>query len=75
MLTRLTREAWRRGVIGGSRPWLAVGAVVVGIRIARHAALGRPERVYTAELGPGETIQITARRRAKEPGGPRDVGR
>jgi len=75
MLRRLTREALRRGVVGGSRPWLAVGVVVVGIRVARFAAVGRPERVLRHELAPGETLQITARRLDPTPRGGRSLDR
>jgi hypothetical protein len=62
MLGRLTRSALRRGLIGGSQPWLVIGATLLGVRIVRAAASGRPERVYRAELGPNETLRITSRR-------------
>jgi len=62
ILRRLTLQALRRGVLGGSKPWLAVGVAIVGFRIARFAAVGKPERVFRHEVQPGETLQLVARR-------------
>jgi len=62
MLRLLTLQALRRGVLGGSKPWLVVGVAVVGFRIARVAVVGRSERIFRHEVQPGETLRLVARR-------------
>jgi hypothetical protein len=52
----LRRGALYKGVFGGSRGWLAVGAVVWGPRLVRKA-MGRNEEVVTTEvLRPGDVV-------------------
>ncbi|MDO8390151.1 MAG: hypothetical protein Q7V57_06655 [Actinomycetota bacterium] len=58
----LRRNALYKGVFGGSRGWMVVGAVVWGPRLLKRFA-GRQERVLTTEkLVAGQTLQITALR-------------
>jgi hypothetical protein len=58
-LVRLVlRHGWRRGILGGSRPWLVAGGFALGIRVIQRLA-GLEERVvYAEELRPGETLVI-----------------
>jgi hypothetical protein len=66
----LRRGALYKGVFGGSRGWLAVGALVWGPRLVKKA-LGRTEEVVTVEtMRPGdvlrlETIPQTTRRQRR----------
>jgi hypothetical protein len=54
----LRRSALYKGLFGGSRGWLAVGALLWGPRILRRA-FGRSEEVLTVEkLKPGQFIRI-----------------
>ncbi len=52
--------ALRRGVLGGSRPWMVVAAVLWGARLVRRASSRRPEVVSIERLKPGQTVQVTA---------------
>jgi len=52
------RHGWRRGLVGGSQAWLAVGAAALGVRVLqRLASPGKPV-VVTERLEPGETIVV-----------------
>ncbi|MCY3635759.1 MAG: hypothetical protein OXH23_09160 [bacterium] len=54
------RQAFRRGVVGGSRGWLVLGGVVWGIRLLRRMASTRQlRRVLSQELQPGESLLIS----------------
>jgi hypothetical protein len=56
----LRRNALYKGLFGGSRGWLAVGAVMFGGRLLRRVA-GKTEEVLTVEkLQPGQAIRIEA---------------
>ena len=56
------RTALRRGLLGGSRPWMTVFAVVGITRLVRKLAGSEPKTVYSEELHPGEAILITHER-------------
>ena len=58
----LWRTALRRGLLGGSRPWMTVLAVVGVTRLVRKLAGSEPKTVYCEELHPGEAILITHER-------------
>lgn len=51
------RRAWRDGVVGGNRAWLAVGTVALGVRLLRRLTRAEPELV-SESLRPGETLVI-----------------
>lgn len=54
------RQAIRRGVMGGSRAWLILGAVAWGVRLLMRVANTRHLRaVLTEELRPGESLVVT----------------
>ena len=58
MLRRLTRAGLRRGLLGGSKPWLAVGAAAGAFRLMGRVAGKQPKVVYCEPLMPGETLII-----------------
>lgn len=56
----LRRNALYKGLLGGQRGWMAVGAVVWGGRFVRKA-FGRSEKVVATEvLRPGQVLQLEA---------------
>jgi hypothetical protein len=62
MFQRLLRVALRNGILkgflGGSRPWLVIGAVAGGWRLLRKIAGSEPVVVFSQELQPGESLVI-----------------
>jgi hypothetical protein len=54
------RQARRRGLIGGSRPWTALWALILAVRVARRFTRRKPEILYTAKLAAGESVLVTA---------------
>ncbi len=56
----LMRQARRRGILGGSRPWTAVWALIVAVRVARRFTKRKPEILSTTKLEPGESVLVTA---------------
>ena len=61
-MQRLLRFALRNGIskgfLGGSRPWLVVGGIAIGIRVLRKIAGSEPIVVYSETLQAGETVVI-----------------
>jgi hypothetical protein len=65
----IRRRAWQDGILGGDTRWLAAGAVVWGLTLARRAWRREPEVVYRTKLMPGESLLVsTARPVAKRRG-------
>ena len=56
MLPFLLRTAFRKGLLGGSRRWMMVGGVAVGIKVLRKLSGSEPEVVYSERLSPGESL-------------------
>ncbi len=59
MPRRVTRMGAVRGLLGGSRAWLAVWAVAAGYRLVAKVVRKEAEVVYSEELEPGESLVIT----------------
>ncbi|HWC10278.1 MAG TPA: hypothetical protein VG455_03555 [Acidimicrobiales bacterium] len=59
MLRSLTRLGVVRGLLGGNRGWLALGAVATGVRAVGKMARKEPKVVFSEELDPGQTLVIT----------------
>ena len=59
MLGALTRLGIRRGLLGGSRAWMAVGVAAVAVRLLRRMASRGPEVVYCEPLDPGQRLLIS----------------
>jgi hypothetical protein len=57
LLSYITRNAWRRGLLGGNRLWVVAGAAALLVRLVRRD--GREKVVYREELQPGEAIVIS----------------
>ena len=61
-MQRILRFALRNGItkgfLGGSRPWLVVGGIAVGMRVLRKIAGSEPVVVYSEALQPGESVVI-----------------
>jgi hypothetical protein len=54
----LRRGAMYKGVLGGSRGWLAVGALVWGPRLVKKA-IGKNEEIVTTEvMRPGDVLRL-----------------
>jgi hypothetical protein len=58
VLTFLRRQAQLKGVVGGSRGWRVLWAVIVGGRLLRRATSDPPEVVFTRKLRAGESVVI-----------------
>ena len=59
MLRTLIRNGFRKGLLGGSRPWLVVGAAAGGIRLLGRMARRESRVVYCEKLEPGERLVIS----------------
>ena len=59
------RNGLRRGLLGGSRPWLIIGGVAAGIRILRKIAGSEPVVVFSEKLEPGDSLVIAHGRTPK----------
>lgn len=59
------RAGLRRGLLGGSRPWIVVGGVALGLRALGRLAAHEPEVVFCERLSPGETLVISRDRQAR----------
>jgi hypothetical protein len=55
----LYRQAQMRGLLGGSRPWAILWAVLALRRLLKRVLRDEPEVVYREELQPGETLVIS----------------
>jgi hypothetical protein len=66
----LYRLARRRGLLGGSRPWTAVWALILAVRVARRFLRPKPEILYSVPIAPGESVLVTGLPPAAEAGRP-----
>jgi hypothetical protein len=64
LIRYLLRNGVRKGLLGGSRTWLAVGAVAGGVRLLQRMARNEPEVLMCEELPAGGVLVITH----KDPG-------
>ena len=55
----LYRQAQLRGLVGGSRPWTILWAVLATRRLLKRLLRDEPEVVYSEELLPGEVLVIS----------------
>jgi hypothetical protein len=55
----LTRNATKRGFLGGSRPWMAVGVVLFGARLFNRFFGGADKVLYSEKLDRGKTLVIS----------------
>jgi hypothetical protein len=59
LLRYVMRLGWRRGVLGGSQAWTAVGGLALLGYLAGRAWDKEDEVVFSERLVPGETVRIT----------------
>ncbi len=59
MLRTLSRLAFGKGILGGSKPWFYVGVAVTGLRLLGRMAKREPEVVYSETLDAGHTLLIS----------------
>ncbi len=53
------RQGWRRGVMGGSPAWTAVGGLALLGYLAARALHREADVIFSEKLLPGESIRIT----------------
>jgi hypothetical protein len=70
VISYLRRRAQLKGVVGGSRGWTILWAVLMGGRVLRRLRSDKPELLFTRELRPGEAVVI----RSEAPGSPSSAG-
>jgi hypothetical protein len=59
----LYRQSQVRGLLGGSRPWTILWALLAARRLLKRLLRDEPEIVYSEELRPGEAIVLSAKDR------------
>jgi hypothetical protein len=59
MLNYLRTRAFARGVLGDSRPFLAIWILLAGFRLIKRLAGSEPKVVFREELQPGESLVIS----------------
>jgi hypothetical protein len=69
VLTYLRRRAQLKGVVGGSRGWTILWAVLVGGRLLRRLTSDEEKVVYRRKLRPGEALVIRSEKPEAEPSG------
>lgn len=53
------RQAWRRGILEGSRAWIVVGGVSLVGHLALKALKRNDEVIWSGELTPGQVLTVT----------------
>jgi hypothetical protein len=66
MLSYLRRRAQMRGVVGGSRGWTILWAILMGARLLRRLTTDEEKVVYRHKLRPGESLVIRGERPGTE---------
>jgi hypothetical protein len=64
LLGKLVRNGLRRGLLGGDKPWLALGAGALVLRLVLCAVRKSPEVVFRENLPAGAGLVISHRGRA-----------
>lgn len=59
LLSSARRSSLTKGLIGGSRPWLVVGALAWSLKALQWALRPSPTTVYRGRLEVGETVVIS----------------
>jgi hypothetical protein len=62
VLNYLRRRAQFKGVVGGSRGWTILWAVLMGGRLLRRVSSDKPEVLFTRKLQPGESVVVRSER-------------
>jgi hypothetical protein len=64
ILRRLQTAGWRRGR-SGSRTWMIVASVAVGLRLLRRVSRSDQEILYRTRVVPGDQFEILTKTPAK----------
>ena len=64
ILRRLSTAGWRRGR-AGSRTWMIVASVAVGLRLLRRVSRSDADVLYRTRVVPGDRFEILTRTPAK----------
>jgi hypothetical protein len=67
MPVSLAVRSFRRGVMGGSRPWLVVWTVLLAAKVIKRLSRNEPEILMCEELQPGQTFVIRKGERGERP--------
>ena len=67
MLTYLRQRAQLKGVVGGSRGWTIVWAILIGGRLLRRLTSDEEKVVYRRKLRPGESLVVRSEDPRAEP--------
>ena len=59
-IAALRRNAISKGLLGGRRGWMAIGAVVWGARLLRKLLVRSEEVVAVEKLEPGQVLRLEA---------------
>lgn len=59
MIGLLLRNGLKKGLVGGSRAWLTIGALAGGVRLLQRMARKEPEVLMCEELPAGGVLVIT----------------
>ena len=59
MLGVVWRTAVQKGLLGGSRTWMTVFAIIGTAKVMRRISGRAPETVFQSELKPGQALLIT----------------
>jgi hypothetical protein len=70
VLSYLRRRAQLKGVVGGSKGWTVVWAILIGGRVLRRLTSDEEKVVYRRKLRPGESLVI----RSEKPGAEQTAG-
>ena len=57
ILRRLSTAGWRRGR-AGSRTWMIVASVAVGLRLLRRVSRSNEDVLYRTRVAPGDQFEI-----------------
>ena len=55
----LYRQSQLRGLLGGSKPWTILWAVLLTRRLVKRVFSDKPDVVYREELKPGHAVVIS----------------
>jgi hypothetical protein len=69
VLNYLRRRAQFKGVVGGSRGWTILWAVLMGGRLLRRLTRDESKVVFSRTLRPGDALVIRSEKPGAEPAG------
>lgn len=52
------RNGWHRGIVGGNRAWVIVGAAALLAHLGRRALTRSDEVLWSGEVAPGQVLTV-----------------